>query len=104
MNNSSSKRSIERMGEERVLYSNTLLDSEIPPQKVEEISLRWEDGSVSIIQMRRPRGWQADNPLDKSQYYPNQAEEFYMAVQEMLHDLFNGHESARIKAGIDPEG
>lgn len=93
---------------EEVLYSDTKFFREFddPPHgdlRVEEISLRWKDGSITKIQMERPPAVLEPRELDPLNV-DGKADWFYQAVQGMLWDLFNGSRYAGVEARIDLEG
>lgn len=91
-----------QIGGEDLLYSNSDCiceerDCPNPPQRPEEISLHWQDGSVTEIQMYRP-------PDGRPGIDESKAEEFYIAIQEVLHEFFGGRSSAGIEARNDKLG
>ena len=102
----------ERVIGEEVLYSNTSFFREFddPPHgdlRVEEIALRWKDGSITRIQMERPPA-EVDANLEPRELDPlhvdGHADWFYRCAQTMLEQLFNGDESAGVVVKTDQEG
>jgi len=77
-----------QIGGELVVYTDTVTFDN-PPRAVEEMGLHWLDGSVDIIQMRRPLGWQPGMP-------EGMAEEFRSVLQWMLSQLFWGEDSVTL--------
>jgi len=97
---------------EDVLYSDTKFfrDFDDPPHgdlRVEEISLRWKDGSITRIQMERPPA-KVDANLEPRELDPfsvdGHADSFYRTVQSMFQQLFNGDKSAGVVVKTDREG
>jgi hypothetical protein len=96
MEHSERRQEIEQIGGIPVSYSDTVALCEVddcpnPPLPVEELTLRWLDGSVTTIQMRRPPGWRDGQP-------EGQAEEFLVALRFLLYEMFNGGRGALFEA------